>query len=159
MIGLTDLGLAYLAAAAGRIKHSERGAWLQRLAKKLDPPKRSKHEHRADVGNKIEPPRRKPGARYTAAWRARAKAGRCLLTLEVDEVELAIALIDAGLLDARIADNRAALAAATQQALARFLAGEPSRRDAEICDSVKTELALTALQKALSHGSPKRVRK
>ena len=141
MIGLSDEGLARLCIAASAVPRHRRRQWLCELA------------------NKIEPPRRSPGARYTAAWRAREKAGRCLLTLEVDEVELTMALIDAGLLDARIADDRAALAAATQPALTRFLAGEGSRHDERICDIVRAELGLTALQKALLHGSQKRFRK
>jgi len=141
MLALSDEGLARLCIAASAIPRNRRRQWLRELA------------------NRIEPPRSSPGARYTAAWRAREKAGRCLLKLEVDEVELVIGLVDAGLLDARIADDRAALAAATQRALARFLAGEGSRRDEEIRATVRAELGLTALQKVLSHGSPKRVRK
>jgi hypothetical protein len=141
LIGLSDAGLAYLVLAASAVPRHRRRQWLRELA------------------NKIEPPRRSPGARYTAAWRAREKAGRCLLTLEVDEAELVVALVDAGLLDPRIADNRAALAAATQHALARYLAGEGSRHDERICDIVRAELGLTALQKALLHGSQKRFRK
>src|SRR5262245_17299725 len=141
MLALSDEGLARLCIAASAIPRNRRRQWLRELA------------------NRIEPPRSSPGARYTAAWRAREKAGRCLLTLEVDEAELVVALVDAGLLDPRIADDRAALTEAAQRALALYLAGEPSRRDAEICASLRTELALSALQKALSHASPKRVRR
>ena len=141
MIGLSDIGLAYLAVAASAVPRHRRRQWLRELA------------------NKIEPSRRSPGARYTAAWRAREKAGRCLLTLEVDEAELVVALVDAGLLDPRIADDRAALTEATQRALALYLAGEGSRHDERICDIVRAELGLTALQKALLHGSQKRFRK
>src|SRR5262245_28620440 len=61
MIALSDQGLAYLAIAATAIPHSGRGQWLQHVARKLD---------------------KRPGARYTAAWRARAKAGRIQLKLE-----------------------------------------------------------------------------
>jgi hypothetical protein len=104
-------------------------------------------------------PAARKAARYTAAWRAREKAGRCLLTLEVDEAELVVALVDAGLLDFSAADDRAALTEATQRALALYLAGEGSRHDERICDTVRAELGLTALQKALLHGSQKRFRK
>jgi hypothetical protein len=90
------------------------------------------------------------------AWRARSKAGRCLLKLEIDEVELAVALVDAGLLDPSIADDRAALTEAAQRALVEFCNGEASRRDERICDSVRAELALTALQKASTHVSKRR---
>jgi hypothetical protein len=141
MLALTDENLARLCIAASAIPRHRRRHWLR------------------DFANKIEPPRRSPGARYTAAWRARAKAGRIRLTLEVDEAELVVALVDAGLLDPALADDRAALTAATQRALARYLAGEASRHDEEICASVRAELGLTALQKALCDGAPKRVRK
>ena len=141
MLALSDEGLARLCIAASAIPRNRRRQWLRELA------------------NRIEPPRSSPGARYTAAWRAREKAGRCLLKLEVDEAELVVALVDAGLLDPGIADNRAALAAATQRALARYLAGEGSRHDERICDIVRAELGLTALQKALLHGSQERFRK
>src|SRR5262249_12084155 len=77
-----DQGLAYLAIAATAIPHSGRGQWLQHVARKLD---------------------KRPGARYTAAWRARAKAGRIQLKLECDEAGLVVGLIDAGLIGARMA--------------------------------------------------------
>jgi hypothetical protein len=141
MIALSDIGLAYLTIAASAVPRHRRRQWLRELA------------------NRIEPPRSSPGARYTAAWRAREKAGRCLLTLEVDEAELVVALVDAGLLDPRIADDRAALTEAAQRALALYLAGEGSRHDERICDTVRAELGLTALQKALPHVSKKRFRK
>jgi adenylate cyclase len=89
MLALSDEAWARLCIAASAIPRNRRRQWLRELA------------------NRIEPPRSSPGARYTAAWRAREKAGRCLLTLEVDEAELVVALVDAGLLDPRIADDRA----------------------------------------------------
>jgi hypothetical protein len=141
MLALSDENLARLCIAASAIPRNRRRQWLRELA------------------NELEPPRRSQGARYTAAWRAREKAGRCLLTLEVDEAELVVALVDAGLLDFSAADDRAALTEATQRALALYLAGEGSRRDERICDTVRAELGLTALQKALPHVSKKRFRK
>ena len=43
-----------------------------------------------------------------------------------------------------------------QRALALYLAGEGSRHDERICDTLRAELGLTALQKALPHVSKKR---
>ena len=147
-----DAALARLCIAATAVPHNRRGHFLRAVANKIDPSRRKSGAAKPTRGT----------ARYSAKWRARARAGHCLLRLEVDEVELSLALVDAGLLDPLLADDRAALTAATQRALALFLAGQPSRREAEICDSVKMELAATMLQKALSPDgkSPtKRVRK
>lgn len=141
MLAFTDEGLARLVIAASAIPPSRRSDWLRSLADQLE---------------RYSPRPRSAGAFYTAAWRARGRAGRCLLKLEVDEVALAIALVDAGLLDPNIADDRAALTTAAQQALVRFCDGEVSRRDCEIRDNVRAELALTALQKAPPHVSKRR---
>jgi hypothetical protein len=40
MLALDDAALARLAIGATRIRASERGRWLQNVARKLDPPKR-----------------------------------------------------------------------------------------------------------------------
>jgi hypothetical protein len=90
----SDAALARVVRAARAVPYRQRAQWLQQLARKAEPPPCS------------------PGARYTAAWRAREKAGRCLLKLEVDEAELVVALVDAGLLDPLIADDRRAITAA-----------------------------------------------
>lgn len=140
MLALTDEGLARLVIAASAIPPSRRAVWLQRLAGRLEKSAR----------------RRSPGARYTAAWRAREKAGRCVLKIEVDEAELAVALVDAGLLNPSIADDRVALIEATQRALFLYLAGEASRHDAKLCDIVRSKLALASLQKAPPRVSKKR---
>lgn len=139
MLALTDRSLAVIAIAASAIPPSRRARWLQRLADRLE--------------NSCP---RSAGALHTAAWRAREKAGRCLLKLEVDEVELAVALVDAGLLDPSVADDRARLTEATQRALFLFLAGEASRHDERVFDTVRAELALTALQKVPPRVSKKR---
>jgi hypothetical protein len=141
MLAFTDEGLARLVIAASAIPPSRRAVWLQRLAVRIE---------------KSSPRARTRGAIYTAQWRAREKAGRCLLKLEVDEAVLAVALVDAGLLNPNIADDRAALTAAAQQALVQFCDGEASRHDARICDSLRSELALTALQKAPPRAPKKR---
>src|SRR5262245_18862654 len=96
------------------------------------------------------------GARYTRAWRERARNGRILLRLEVDEAELAIALTGAGLLNPNHADDRAALTAAAERALAIFCERELSRHDEVIADKLRANFALTVMQRALPHGSKKR---
>ena len=106
-----------------------------------------------------EPSSASPGARYTRAWRARQQTGRIQLRLECDEAGLAIALIDRGLLDFNMADDRVALTRAAEQALALFCAGEGSPPDGKIYDTLRIELALRALRRKLRHGSsPKRRR-
>lgn len=47
--------------------------------------------------------------------RARQKAGRVVLAVEVDEVKLVAALIDSRLLDATAADDREAIERATEK--------------------------------------------
>src|SRR5215831_19289790 len=92
------------------------------------------------------------GARYPRAWRERERNGRILLRLEADEAELAIALASAALLDWNIADDKAALTAAAEKALALFCQRELSRHDEVIADKLRTNL----MQRALPHGSKKR---
>jgi hypothetical protein len=92
MIALDDGALARLCIAATAVAPERRGAWLEDVAVRLEQARRSACS---------------PGARHTAAWRARERAGRCLLKIEVDEAELVVALVDACLLDPRIADDRA----------------------------------------------------
>src|SRR5262245_5033155 len=95
------------------------------------------------------------GSRYTRAWRERARSGRILLRLEADETALAIALTGAGLLDPNVADDKAALTAAAEKALAIFCERELSRHDARIADKLRANFAL-AVMRALPHGSKKR---
>src|SRR5262245_30899165 len=129
MLAFTDIGFARLVIAATAIPHSERGQWLQRVARQLD---------------------KRPGARYTAAWRAREKAGRIQLKLEVDEAALVVGLVDAGLLDPLMADDRHAITAAAERALIQFCdGGEGSPREQRIHDSVRVRLVLTALKREL----------
>jgi hypothetical protein len=96
------------------------------------------------------------GAGYTRAWRERKRAGRILLRVEVDETELAIALTGAGLLDPNVADDKAALTTATEEALVIFCERELSRHDAGIADKLRANFALTVMQRGLPHGSKKR---
>jgi hypothetical protein len=74
---------------------------------------------------------------YTRAWRARERAGRCLLRLEVDEAALVVGLVDRGLLDPLKADDRIALTEAAGKALVMFCEGEASQREARIYDTVR----------------------
>jgi hypothetical protein len=141
MLALSDEAWARLCIAASAIPRNRRRQWLRELA------------------NRIEPPPSSPGARYTAAWRRRGRTGRIQLKLEVDETQTVVGLIDCNLLDPLRADDRGAITEAAQRALALYLAGEGSRHDERICDTVRAELGLTALQKALPHVSKKRFRK
>ena len=75
--------------------------------------------------------RRAQRRRDTARWRARAKAGRCLLHFEVDEVEVVVGLVAAGILDPLKADDPVALNAAAARALELFCAGDTSHPGAE----------------------------
>jgi hypothetical protein len=56
-------------------------------------------------------------------------------------------VVDAGLLDPSIADDRAALTEAAQLALVQFCDREASRCDREFRDILRSKLALTALQR------------
>src|SRR5262245_8531865 len=96
------------------------------------------------------------GAGYTRAWRKRERNGRILLRVEADEAELAIALTDAGLLDPNVADDKAALTAAAEKALAVFCQRELSHHDAGIADRLRANFALTVMHRASPHGSTKR---
>src|SRR5262249_19751789 len=87
MLALSDESLARFAIAATGSPRSERRQWLQSIASKL------------------EPLPAKPGARRVAAWRARKRAGRVVLRLELDEAALVVGLVDAGLLNPLAADD------------------------------------------------------
>src|SRR5262245_20750902 len=70
--------------------------------------------------------RRARGRRDTRNWRAREKAGLCLLRLEIDEAALVVRLVECGFLDPALADSRVAITQAVQQVLMLFCAGEVS---------------------------------
>jgi hypothetical protein len=86
---------------------------------------------------------------------ARKQPGRILLRLEVDETDLA--LIDARLLHPNKVHDGAALTAAAHKALRIFC--EPSRPDTAIVDTMRVNLALTAMQKVVLDGRSKKRRK
>jgi hypothetical protein len=97
----------------------------------------------------------KRGARNTAAWRQRQRTGKIVLRLEVDEASLTVGLVDAGLLDPLVADDKHAITAAAQQALVRFCeeGGERTPPEEKIRDTIKARLLIVALKKALLHAT------
>jgi hypothetical protein len=78
MLALDDAALARLAIGATRVRASERGRWLQRVARKLDPPP-------------------KPLTRQ-GRWRQRQRAGCAIFKLELHVAPVIEALIRSGML-------------------------------------------------------------
>jgi hypothetical protein len=126
LLCLTDEALVRILIAGTAIAPDRRSAWLEDLVARL---KRAPEL---------------PGARYNREWRARERNGQILLRVVVDEVELAVALVDRGLLDPAQADSRAALTRAAERALAQ-LCRETSRTAAQRFDNIRAGLIL-ALQ-------------
>jgi hypothetical protein len=60
------------------------------------------------------------GAQRQRAWRARQRAGKICLLVEVDQHELAEALVDAGLLAWEVCEDHEAIARATGEVLEIF---------------------------------------
>jgi hypothetical protein len=131
---------ARILIAGSAVEPNRQSAWLEDLVARL---KRA--------------PELSPGARYTRAWRARERAGRCLLRLEVDEAALAVTLVDRGLLDPSEADSRAALNRAAERALAQ-LCRETSRPAAERFDNIRAGLILALQSKEPSWPTTKKER-
>jgi hypothetical protein len=89
MLALTDQQLAMLAIGATRIAPDERAAWLEQLARKLDPQR----------------PRRASARQQR--WRARQKNGRAMFRVEANHDALLLALIETGRLsEAESCDRR-----------------------------------------------------
>jgi hypothetical protein len=124
VLAFDDAAFAKLCIAATAVPRNRRRQWLRELA------------------NRVEPPPSSPGARYTAAWRRRGRTGRIQLKLEVDEAETVVGLVDCNLLDPLRAEDRGAITEAAQRALALYLAGEGSRHDERLCDTLRAELGL-----------------
>jgi hypothetical protein len=137
MLALTDEAWARIAIGATRVAPQHRSRWLKKVARELEG--------------------LSPNARRLRQYQRRRKNGQKCYRLTLDEVEVEQLLQAAGML-AGDPDH-----AAVERALERFLGvchRNAFQPDAEICASVKTELALTALERALSDGgSSKRVRK
>jgi hypothetical protein len=141
MLALTDQALARIALAASAVALEERGSWLQDLSRRLDPP-----------------PVVSPGARYTRRWRARGRNGEVLLRVTVDEAAFAVAAVQHGLLSPELADDRTALTAAAEKALARFSDGETSLRGPGIGDKLSDELVAAVQRREHAEGRRLRTR-
>jgi hypothetical protein len=141
-LAFTDAGLAHLVLAANRIAPEHRGRWLQRIAHELEHPPSAT-------------------ARRLRRYQLRRRNGQACYRIVQDQVELEELLLAAGTLAPADRDDHRQVEAA----LARFLSlcildhRNAFQPDREIYDRVRIELGLTALQKALSHAAPKRVRK
>src|SRR5206468_1610528 len=100
----------------------------------------------ADLAGKFkQPPPPSPRIAATRRWRTRERNGRILLKLELDEVSLVLALVDAGLLGVNEADNREAVSVAARRAFELFIAGDISPHGDR--DRIKIGLLLAALRK------------
>jgi hypothetical protein len=138
VLALNDAALARLIRAASAVPYRQRAQWLQQLARQVEPPS--------------------PGACYTAAWRRRIRDGRILLRLELDEAALVVGLVDAGLLDPLIADDRRAITVAAQQALVQFCdGGEASPQGQRVYDTMRIRLVLSTLKRELRGASRRRL--
>lgn len=93
-----DAALCHLLIAATAVPANQRGRWLQDLADRLDPP-----------------PGLSKAAERQRAHRARLKAGRMVLAIEVDDVLVPAALAEAGFLDLANIEDREAVARAVER--------------------------------------------
>jgi hypothetical protein len=142
MIGLSDIGLAYLAIAAGRIAPSHRGRWLKSIARQLEGHEPSRNAHRL------------------RKFQARRHNGEKCFRLTLNEVDTEELLLASGTLAPSDRDDTRAV----ERALERFISlcildhRNAFQSDEEIRANVRTGLRLSALRK-VSDGQPKRVRK
>jgi hypothetical protein len=127
MLRLTDEALARVLIAGSAVAPDRQAAWLEDLAVRFE-----RASHRALLTS------------YTRAWRRRQRAGLVQLKVVADEANLAVFLIDAGLLDPLRADDRGALTRATERALA--LMCETSPPVGANLDTIRASLVLSALQ-------------
>jgi hypothetical protein len=84
--------------------------------------------------------RRARNRRDVADCRARQRNGQVLLRPIVDEAGFAVAAVAAGLLDPNVADNVAALTAASKRVLDLFAAGKFLLRGPTDADNVRARL-------------------
>jgi hypothetical protein len=126
MIALDDAGLARIFIAAAAVPIEQREEWLTSVAEKLEaaghPP-----ENSAPVAAAGPPARPSPAAERNRRWRQRARNGRVVLPIEIDQFEVADALVDAGLLEQWSADDRVAIAAAVERLLQIVISRDASR--------------------------------
>jgi hypothetical protein len=132
MIAFDDAGLAQVFVAATAVPPEQRRRWLAEIAKRLErgPPSR--------------------GSYYVARHRQRVRDGLAVLQVEVEEVALAVALVDLGLLPPDLADDRAALSKAAGRALSEFC--NALQPESAIRDSVRLRLISTALGRRSPRG-------
>jgi len=143
MIALTDVGLGLLVAAANRVVRHRRGRWLKSIAAELE-------GHRPS-----------PTARRLRRFQARRHHGQACYRIVSDQVDLEELLLASGTLAPADRDDHGKVEAALSRFLSRCIADHRNafQSDREIYDTVRAELGLTALQKALPHVSKKRFRK
>src|SRR5262245_29155420 len=141
MIGLSDVGLAYLVLAAGRVAPRKRNRWLQRTARELEHPPSAT-------------------ARRLRKFQARRRNGQACYRIVSDQVDLEELLLASGTLAPADRDNHGKVEAALARFLSLCIADHRNafQPDREIYDTVRVGLCLSALRK-VSDGPPKRFRK
>jgi hypothetical protein len=144
MIGLSDIGLAYLAIAAGRVAPSRRGRWLKSVACELE--------------GSYTP---SPTARRLRKYQARRRSGQKCYRLTLDEIDTEEMLLASGTLAPADRDDHSKVEAALQRLLSILIAdhhGNAFPPGRGIYDTVRVGLCLSALRRRVSDGSPKRRR-
>ena len=139
MIGLSDVGLAYLVLAVGRVAPRKRNRWLQRTARELEHPPSAT-------------------ARRLRRYQARRRNGQACYRIVQDCVDLEELLLAAGTLAPADRDDHGKV----ESALAGFIRicildhRNAFQSDREIYDRVRVGLCLSALRRKVSDGPPKR---
>src|SRR5215831_6097350 len=133
MIALSDIGLAYLVAAANRIAPEQRGRWLQRMARKLEHPPSAT-------------------ALRLRKFQARRRNGQACYRVVQDQVDLEELLLMAGILASADRDDHSKVEAALALFLRLCIADHRNafQSDREICDTVRVGLCLSALRRKVS---------
>jgi hypothetical protein len=126
MIALSDVALAHLAVAAGRIPVNRRRRWLVDVARSLET-----GEPMKPLGASTIPTRR---------WRARLACGEVLLRTRFDEDELATTLVTYNLIDFTHVEDPKALAQGVERAIEML--GDLSRRNELLAARIRTQLLL-----------------
>jgi hypothetical protein len=113
------------------------------------PPER-RHQWLRDVAARLERSGPSPGARYVRHHRQRLRDGLAVLQVEVEEVALAVALVDLGFLASDLADDRAALTKAAGRALSELC--NALQPESVLRDSIRLRLISTALERRSPRG-------
>src|SRR5262245_16394382 len=122
MLCLDDAAFARLCLAATRIPRVGRRAWLVDVAQWLE------------AGTPAPPKSPSSSAARTRAYRARQRAGKRILKIQIEEAEVAVGLGTLGLLDP-LADSPEVLAKGAEKALACLC--DLSRRETWVVDRVR----------------------